>query len=121
LRRLDRRLSLPASGAPDLPGRQQTLRHTLIWSHDLLGQIEQVLFRRLAAFAGGWTLEAAESVCSEAGLPAEDVLERLETLVDSSLVQHTQGADTEPRFGMLEAGQALAFDQAIAEAMAEAS
>jgi predicted ATPase/transcriptional regulator with XRE-family HTH domain len=121
LRRLDRRLSLPASGAPDLPERQQTLRHTLIWSHDLLGQIEQVLFRRLAAFAGGWTLEAAESVCSEAGLPAEDVLERLETLVDSSLVQHTQGADTEPRFGMLEAGQALAFDQAIAEAMAEAS
>jgi len=53
-------------GAPDLPERQQSLRQTLAWSHDLLGPAAQVLYRRLAVFAGGWTLEVAEAICAGA-------------------------------------------------------
>jgi hypothetical protein len=68
----------------------------------VLGPGERALFRRLAALAGGWTLEAAEAVCSDAELPAAAVLERLEALVDSSPVHRTVGGDGEPRFGMLE-------------------
>lgn len=102
LRRLERRLPLLTSAAADLPERQQTLQHTLTWSHDLLGPPEQRLFRRMAVFAGGWTLEAAEAVCADTDLPADDVLERMGGLVDSSLVQRLLGADQEPRFNMLQ-------------------
>jgi predicted ATPase/transcriptional regulator with XRE-family HTH domain len=104
LRRLERRLALLTRGVADLPERQQTLRATLVWSHDLLGSDEQVLFRRLAVFAGGWSLKAAEYVCAGGGLPAEEVLDRLQVLVDNSLiqVQRLDAPTHEPRFGMLE-------------------
>jgi predicted ATPase/transcriptional regulator with XRE-family HTH domain len=104
LRRLERRLVLLTRSVADLPERQQTLRATLAWSHDLLGSDEQVLFRRLAVFAGGWSLKAAEYVCAGGGLPAEEVLDRLQVLVDNTLIQ-VQWLDAptrEPRFGMLE-------------------
>ncbi|MBV9323653.1 MAG: tetratricopeptide repeat protein [Chloroflexi bacterium] len=102
LHRLERRLPLLVGGAPDLPPRQRALRATLAWSYDLLGPSEQTLFRRLSVFAGGCTLEAAEAVCTDAGLPAEAVLDRLQALVDASLVQRAEDADGEPRFSMLE-------------------
>jgi non-specific serine/threonine protein kinase len=89
-------------GATDLPERQQTLRNTVAWSHDLLGQAEQVLFRRLSVFAGGHTLDAAEAVCGDAELPADEVLVRLQALADSSLVRRLDDGTDEPRFGMLE-------------------
>ena len=73
LQRLERRLRLLTRGATDLPQRQQTLRHTLDWSYGLLGPAEQVLFRRLAVFAGGCTVEAAEAVCAQGAAPAEDL------------------------------------------------
>ena len=63
LRRLEQRLDLLTGGARDLPERQQTLRDAIAWSYDLLEPAEQALFRRLAVFAGGCTLEAAEQVC----------------------------------------------------------
>ena len=63
LDRLDRRLQLLTGGARDLPERQQTLRDTIAWSYDLLDADEQALFRRLAVFAGGCSLEAVEDVC----------------------------------------------------------
>ena len=63
LARLERRLSLLTAGAQDVPDRQRTLRATIAWSYDLLSANEQTLFRRLAVFAGGCTLEAAEAVC----------------------------------------------------------
>jgi predicted ATPase/DNA-binding SARP family transcriptional activator len=66
--------------------RQQTLDGTLDWSHDLLDEPERTLFRRLAVFAGGFELDAAEDVCADAELDRDDVLEVLASLVDKSLV-----------------------------------
>jgi predicted ATPase/DNA-binding SARP family transcriptional activator len=97
--RLDRALDLLVGGAQDLPGRQQTLRATLEWSHELLDEEERALFRRLAVFAGGWTLDAAEAVCGARGL---DVFETLASLVDKSLVRPLRRPTGEPRFAMLE-------------------
>ncbi|HZC75615.1 MAG TPA: BTAD domain-containing putative transcriptional regulator, partial [Gaiellaceae bacterium] len=97
--RLDRALDLLVGGAQDLPGRQRTLRATLEWSHGLLDDDERRLFARLAVFAGGWTLEAAEAVC---GHDALDVFETLASLVDESLVRPLRRPTGEPRFAMLE-------------------
>lgn len=97
--RLNRRLQWLTSGARDVPARQQTLRATLDWSHDLLPVAEQTLFRRLALFVGGCTLEAAEAVANtEDNL---DVLNGLESLLDHHLLQQQEVAG-EPRFTMLE-------------------
>jgi predicted ATPase/transcriptional regulator with XRE-family HTH domain len=114
LQRLERRLLLLTRGAADLPERQQTLRHTLAWSYDLLGPSEQALFRRLAVFAAGWTLEAAETVCGGAKLATEEILERLDVLVDNSLVYAAVDVEQEPRFGMLETIREYALEQLAA-------
>jgi predicted ATPase/DNA-binding SARP family transcriptional activator len=97
--RLDRALEFLVGGAQDLPSRQRTLRATLEWSHGLLSEDESTLFARLAVFAGGWTLEAAEAVCGENGF---DVFETLASLVDESLVRPLRRPTGEPRFAMLE-------------------
>jgi predicted ATPase/DNA-binding CsgD family transcriptional regulator len=100
LERLSNRLEMLVGGARDLPARQQTLRNTIDWSYDLLTEVEKTLFARLAVFSGGWSLEAAERVCS-AGLPVS-VLDILAGLVDQGLVQQYDLALGEPRFMMLE-------------------
>jgi predicted ATPase/transcriptional regulator with XRE-family HTH domain len=102
LRRLEQRLSLLTGGAADLPERQQTLRRTVAWSYDQLETAQQALFRRLAVFAGGWTLESAQAVCTGANPSAQDVLDGLQVLVDNSLVRRFEDLDAEPRFGMLD-------------------
>jgi len=120
-------LRLLTGGARDAPARQQTLRATIAWSHRLLATEEQLLFRRLAVFAGGCTLEAAESVCglppgvlgsSDSPLtqwPAEiDVLDGLASLVDKSLVVQYEILVGEPRFRMLETIREFARDQLAA-------
>ena len=84
--RLQDSFRLLAGGSRSAPGRQQTLRATLDWSYGLLSSLEQTVFRRLAVFAGGWGIDAAESVCSGEDVPAEDALEALTRLVDKSLV-----------------------------------
>ena len=66
--------------------RQQTLQGTLDWSHDLLGESERVLFRRLSVFAGGFELEAAEATCGGEGLAEDEILDVLTGLVEKSLV-----------------------------------
>jgi predicted ATPase/DNA-binding SARP family transcriptional activator len=97
-RRLDQRLDLLTAGPGDRPARQQTLRATLEWSHDLLTEEQKTLFARLAVFRGGWTLDSAEAVCGEAGL---DILDTLAALVDDNLVRLVRRPD-EPRFAMFE-------------------
>jgi predicted ATPase len=110
LARLDQRLRILTGGARDLPERQQTLRGAIAWSYDLLSAAEQRLFTRLAVFVGGWTLEAAESVCDATGDLGVDVLDGLSSLLDKSLVRQT--ADHEvPRFAMLETIRAYALEQ----------
>ena len=84
LERLEHALDLLASGSRDTPGRQQTLRATIEWSHSLLDEQEQRLFRRLAVFAGGCTFEDVEAVCAD---PGTGCLDELESLVDKALVQ----------------------------------
>jgi predicted ATPase/transcriptional regulator with XRE-family HTH domain/Tfp pilus assembly protein PilF len=102
LGRLTRRLPVLIGGAQDAPARQQTMRHAIAWSYDLLHAGEQALFRRLAVFAGGCTLEAIEAVCLAGGDLEGDLLDWLGSLVDKSLLQQQGGSDAEPRFGMLE-------------------
>jgi predicted ATPase/class 3 adenylate cyclase/tetratricopeptide (TPR) repeat protein len=84
LERLDRALDVLTSGPRDLPERQQTLRATIDWSHSLLTDSEQCLFRRMAVFVGGCTLADLEAVCAD---PGETMLDELESLVDKGLVQ----------------------------------
>ena len=102
LDRLQSRLQLLTGGALDLPERQQTLRKAIDWSHDLLNEAEQKLFRRFSVFVGGCTLEAAEAVCNTRRDLGIDLFEGLSSLVDKNLVQRIDRAQTEPRFAMLE-------------------
>ena len=100
LDRLQQRLPLLTGGARDLPARQQTLRATIEWSYRLLDPTEQRLFARLAVFAGGCTLSAAEAVCDLGG--EVDVLAGLDSLLDKNLLRRSDGDQEEPRVGMLE-------------------
>lgn len=102
LTRLDKRLQVLTSGARDMPARQQTLRNTLAWSYDLLTVEEQHLFRRLAVFVGGCTLEAAEAVCNASNELAIDVLDGVTSLLNKSLLQQTAQEGEEARLVMLE-------------------
>jgi predicted ATPase/DNA-binding SARP family transcriptional activator len=97
LARLGSRLSLLVRGPRDLPERQQTLRDAIAWSYELLEEEEKSLFRRLALFAGGCSLEAAEAVSGRT-----DILDDLVSLVDKSLLRCEEGPEGEPRFTMLE-------------------
>ena len=99
LERLSSRLLELTGGTRDAPARQQTIRDTIAWSHELLQSSERALFARLGVFAGGFTLEAAEAISAP---DRRDVLADLATLADQSLVQQMPGPNGEPRFGMLE-------------------
>ncbi len=102
LARLGQRLALLTGGARDAPARQQTLRDTIKWSYDLLETEEQRLFRWLSVFAGGSTLEAMETVGHGTGHEEINVLNRVASLIDKSLVQQRDQEAGEPRFTMLE-------------------
>jgi predicted ATPase len=100
--RLMSRLHLLTGGARDLPARQQTLRAAMDWSYDLLDGEEQKLFRRLAVFAGGSTLEAVEAVTNAQRDLSLDFLEGMASMVDKSLVKPVDQGEGESRFTMLE-------------------
>ncbi|MDP9244979.1 MAG: hypothetical protein M3O77_07830, partial [Chloroflexota bacterium] len=95
--RLGRRLDALVGGAADLPRRQQSMREAIAWSYDLLHEPERALFRRLAVFVGGWTLEAAEQVCRWE--PVADVAATLEALAGQSLIHAMESEEL--RFTML--------------------
>jgi predicted ATPase/DNA-binding CsgD family transcriptional regulator len=119
LARLEPSLPVLSGGARDLPERQRTMRDTIAWSHDLLEQKDQVLFRRMAVFVGGCTLDAAEAVASEPAAAAVEVVEGITSLHDSSLLQVPHGPDEEPRYAMLETVREFALDQLAASGEAE--
>jgi predicted ATPase len=131
LARLSNRLALLTGGPRDLPARQQTLRNTIAWSYNLLDEGEKKLFARLSVFVGGWTLEAAEAVCTE--LKSENqklsnddqqhspifnsqfsILEGLISLMDKSLLRQIESQDGEPRFVMLETVREYALERLAA-------
>ncbi|OXM48086.1 AfsR family transcriptional regulator [Amycolatopsis thailandensis] len=101
-RRLDDRFRLLTSGSRTALPRQRTLRAVVEWSWDLLDDAERVLARRLSVFGAGAEVEAVESVCAGDGLPAEDVMYVLGSLVEKSIVDATKGDHGEPRYRMLE-------------------
>ncbi len=121
LPRLRNRLKLLVGGAQDLPLRQQTLRGTIAWSYDLLEEAEKTLFRRLAVFVGGCTLETAEAVCNTNGDLEVDMLDAVAVLVDKSLLRQQEQADGEPRLLMLETIREYALETLKASGELEAT
>src|SRR5947209_1219239 len=111
LARLEQGLSVLSGGARDLPARQQTLRGAIAWSYDLLSPEEQQLFRHLAVFVDGWSLEAAEAICQARGGLAEDMLEGMASLVDKSLLRQEEQAEGETRFWMLQTLREFGLEQ----------
>lgn len=121
LKRLESQLKLLVGGARDLHERQQTMRQTVEWSYDLLDSDEQILFRRLSVFVGGFTIEAAEYVCGTSdasnsdgqSLPPENILEVITSLVDKNLIV-LMDHDGEARFRMLKVIREYAVETLIA-------
>ncbi|HEX6478919.1 MAG TPA: NB-ARC domain-containing protein [Ktedonobacteraceae bacterium] len=102
LARLDHQLQVLSGGAWDLPERQQTLRHTIQWSYNLLNAHEQRLFKRLSVFVGGSTVEAVEALYEILDDEEANVLEMITSLLDKSLLQTRKQGDGEQRLLMLE-------------------
>ncbi len=110
--RLDDRFRLLTGGSRMVLPRHQTLRAAIDWSYHLLSEPEKVLLRRLSVFAGGWTLEAAESVCAGGSVEAADILDLLTSLVDKSLVlAEIQGG--EARYRLLETVRQYGRDRLV--------
>jgi len=112
LKRLDDRFNLLTDGMRNAVPRQQTLRATIDWSYSLLPEKERILFRRLAVFTGGWTLDAAEKVCRGEGIESRDVLNLLSQLVNKSLVVVEMG-ELETRYRRLEIIREFAREKLI--------
>ncbi len=121
-----KRLQLLRGGPRDMPARHQTLRQAIAWSYDLLPPAEQTLFQRLAVFAGGCSLEAAEAICTarlsspkSAGETEFDTLDGLTALIDKSLLRQVEiknaksdiSREGEPRFVMFETIREFALER----------
>ncbi len=111
LTHMDNRFRFLTGGARDLPARHQSLHATIDWSYDLLNPDEKAFFQRLAVFVGGFTLQAADAVCSFSG--DLDALNGLGALVDQSLLKPS-GVYGEPRFSMLETIHEFALEKLAA-------
>ncbi len=106
--RLDSRFRLLTGGSRTALPRQQTLRALVDWSYDLLTAQEKAVLRRLSVFAGGWTLAAAEGVCSGEDIEDWEVLDLLTSLLDKSLVIYDERTE---RYGLLETVRQYAKDR----------
>jgi predicted ATPase len=112
--RLDQRFRLLTGGSRSALERQQTLRATVDWSYSLLGETERAVLRRLSVFAGGFGLEAAESVCAGGVVDCLDVAELVGSLVDKSLVALDEGGG-EDRYRLLDTIRQYAAERMLEE------
>ena len=112
LARLRGQALLSTEEASDVPPRHHTLRDAIEWSHALLESGEQVMFRQLGVFAGGWTLEVAEDIVQSRD-PSAPLWQTLASLVDKSLVQ-TEGGGADRRYRMLETIREFALERLAA-------
>ena len=116
--KLDARFRVLTGGSRTALPRQQTMRALIAWSYDLLSRKEQRLFRQLAIFAGGWTLETVSAICADNESSSEDaiesweVLDILSSLVDKSLVQ-AESFGNETRYRLLESTRGFAHGQLV--------
>ncbi len=119
LGRLEHRLPLLTGGARDLPARQQTLRETIAWSYDLLGEPQQHLCRCISVFVGGCTLEAVAVVYGGNGEPgvsageavSDDIANEVESLIAKNLLRQIEGVEGDSRFLMLETIREYGLEQ----------
>ncbi len=112
--RLDQRFRILTAGRKSSSPRHRTLRGMIDWSYDLLGDKEKAVLRRLAVFAGSWTLEAAEAVCAGGEIEEWEVLEVFTTLLEKSLVHRVRepsGAPRPTRYRMLDSVRAYARER----------
>jgi predicted ATPase/class 3 adenylate cyclase len=114
LKRLDRRLQLLVAPMRDLPERQRTLRAAIGWSHDLLDPAEKAVFRTVAVFCSGFSLDAGETVCAEVGLEG-GVLDRLESLAAKSLLLKDTAPGGGIRLRMLETIREFGLERLVKE------
>lgn len=121
LARLEHHLGVLTAGSRDLPERQQTLRGAIAWSYDLLDEGGRRLLDRLSVFRGGFTLEIADAVCGPADEIGGDIVDRIGSLIDQSLVRpdEERGTPDEPRFAMLETIREYAAEMLTARDEAE--
>jgi predicted ATPase/transcriptional regulator with XRE-family HTH domain len=101
LQQFDRRFQWLARGTRDPQGSRQTLRGAFEWSYNLLSESERLLFQRLSVFVGGWSLEAAETVCAAQNLSRSSIFDLLAQLTDKSLILAEPG-ESETRYRFLE-------------------
>lgn len=135
LDRLEHRLPLLTGGPRDAPDRQRTMRNAITWSYDLLREHQRDLFRRLAVFVGGFTLETMEAMSRELALGASPdcvppdtlpetpvpLLDALEALIDHHLIEREEAADGGIRFRMLETIREYALEQLETRGQADAT
>jgi predicted ATPase len=119
LERFPDRLALASAGPRDMPARQRTLRATIAWSYDLLRPNERALLDAMSVFAGGFTEEAAASVCAAIERAPFDVPAGLESLVEQNLLRQTWDGEGAPRYKMLETIREYALERLTERGTAE--
>ena len=110
-KQLDQCFHVLTGGSRTALPKHQTLQASIDWSHDLLSESERVLLRRLAVFAGGWTLDAAKAVCVGEGLEVDAVLDLMTQLENKCLILAEREQGREARFGMLETIRAYTLER----------
>jgi predicted ATPase/Tfp pilus assembly protein PilF len=120
LTRLEKRFLILRGGTRDLPERQQTMYKAIDWSYNLLSEKDKCLLQYLSVFAGGWTFESAETVCSNGVLCSMDIFDGVETLMSNNLLKPPEEVGKELRMKQFEAIREFAHDHLLLSEESEA-